>query len=528
MSPKKQAKTDSRAKALAALNAVQNGMDSTLAIAKTNNAVYFSKVQADKAIVLGKWPNLVGLDPLPEVGDTGFLSLLGFGAPFNGSIFTARRADPKFEYNTHINFMWQDLETTQLPCVPLYWERVLELADQLPGPGLLKFKLTLLTNFDTPGELPKGGLLRLSPCEQIHAILHKVATRIRQKASKSELEQWLRTLLSTPATFIHITGEDAKYAEANSLRQDIMAVASAVTFSARQLVWNIYGFKLRKERPDQPPLGADKIATIWRTEIRTSKSQESMTKTSTIDTCFTVMNRIFKPVPEAEDIVKRGEAKYGEQYCLNNLGKLQAIVERCGKSDKILWLMQSIEDQINSGKLLNTELTHAMIKSGAKSLSDPALTRLALKRYLLGEWLDGLDVPVYMKVKCRELFDSYQSFRAYSPLEGDSICDTTWLFRWPKFGKDLLNFLENIIFNPTQHEEHVMRLIVKNSNTPQEALLNQPWLDTITDLQASIRAADVLMDLVLNSHHPDPQCAYTGDGGGGGARGIVGIVCVII
>ena len=57
---------------------------------------------------------------------------------------------------------------------------------------------------------------------------------------------WLRVLLSSPIVFIRRVIYDDKYAEANSLREDILGTGAAVEETIRQLCLNISGFKLQK------------------------------------------------------------------------------------------------------------------------------------------------------------------------------------------------------------------------------------------------------------------------------------------
>ncbi len=470
------------------------------------NEAYYANVQSDIDTIIDKWPNIVSFNALPESGADGYLSMVGYGAPFSPVVFDARQSEAVFELSCHVNFMWQDFTKSVMPWIPLYWERTVELSEQMPGPGLLKSKLVFAVNFTNGDKLPRGGLLRVSPCEQSHAVLHKIANRIRANAQQGELDMWLRSLLSAPCSFQKAVSEDAKYAEANSLRQDACQIATAVALTARQLIYNVNGFKAKKEKPGQPPMSAEKLAKFWEDNIRVSTSQKFMTTKSAIDVCMTLFQRMFS-IPEVEDLVKRGESKDGPESWLNSIWKLQEIIYRCNRKDRILWMMYDIEDQQMAGRLTNKDISIASLKSGSKSITDPAMARLALKGHLLGPWLDALDVPPYMKKMVREIFESHESYRRlYSPiatLSEDVIVDTTWIFKWPKFGRDLVDFLETAIYAHSGAEDHTLRMAVKNCNTPDEILTNRPWCDRIEDLRTKIRTTVVV----------DPPAA--GPGGGG-------------
>ena len=207
--------------------------------------------------------------------------------------------------------MWVDANISPLPFVPLYWNRVTDLAAMIE-PGFGKHRVTVLADFPDSGHLPRGGLRHLSPCETIHAVLHACARQIRSgECPQSELTNWLRTLLSYPGVFIKCDDDDAVYAEANSLRQDISGESEAVTFSARQLVYNIVGFKTKKESRLKTILTADKLAQFWDESVRVSQKHKFMTKKSTIDTCLTIYNRLLS-IDGVEEIIADGESRDGE------------------------------------------------------------------------------------------------------------------------------------------------------------------------------------------------------------------------
>ena len=126
------------------------------------------------------------------------------------------------------------------------------------------------------------------------------------------------------------------------------------------------------------------------------------------------------------------------------------------------------------------------IKAGKTSLTDPILACYKLKQYLLGPWLDELNVPPYIKVKSREIFASRKSYRQlYSPLTGE--VDTAWLLGWPVVGSQLLSFLATTIFSPTANEEYVLRRAMKEASVVEEILALKPFCDSIAALKMEIK-----------------------------------------
>lgn len=482
-------------------------------------AKYYAKVDADIAVIVGQWPNIVSTDALPETGTSGFKSLVGYGSPFNPEVYDARFPEPDFAYKTHVNLLWQNMKGTVLSFVPLYWDRVLDLAEVIDRPTVLKRDMVFLANFNSGDTLPRGGLNRLSPCEEVHATVHKIADRIRACAPPEELDQWLRVILSAPAQFMKIAIGDKQYAEVNSLRQDAASVAEAVTFSARQLVYNINGFKASHEKRGDA-LTAEQVAKFYETEVRTSKKHRYLTKKSTIDVCLTIKSRMYS-IPGAEEIIARDEADHGTDSFWNHLWKQQEIIYRARTPPAILWLMTDLSDQLARGGLTNNDVSVSSIKTGAKSLSDPILCRLTLRDYLLGSWLDALGLPAYMVQKCREIFKDHAAYRAlYNPLvpsdaECVAIVDTTWFLKWPQCGKEVVDFLESTIYTPHPGDLHVLRQAVKNNATCDEILANESFANALASIRTKISATGT-PDAVSGVGCVPPSNGIAQHGPGGG------------
>ena len=449
------------------------------------NKEYLSFVAKDLAIIADQWPDLRGQQPLPLSGTTGYESLVGYGAPFDSAAYDAQYPDDNFQYGCSIHFMWQDFLTAVLHDVPLYWDRVVDYAkDQVRAPGLLRFTSYIVASVVNGDDVPIGGLQRLSPCEQSHGVLHSVATRIAAKAPPEELKGWLRTLLSAPAIFLKKKSHDEKFAEASSLRQDADEVAKTVVFSARQFIYLIGNFKEEKERQMNKSFGSKMIANFWRENVR---GHNMMATPSAIDTCLTVKDRVFV-IPGVEDLIIWFD-KQGLDSWVNTLNKLQEVVYRCKKGATIAWFIRSLKDMILAGKITNDEITNESIKSGKRSLSDPILVAFDMKRYLLGEWLDGRSYPIYVKVKYREIVASHDSWRSlWHPLPDDSssTLDVTWKLTWPKAYKDLLDFIESAVYELGHREESSYKSATTHSLSTKEILEVAPWNKVIEDLDASM------------------------------------------
>ena len=183
------------------------------------------------------------------------------------------------------------------------------------------------------------------------------------------------------------------------------------TVGARQMVHNIWAFKCRKEKTKGVTFGAEKIAEFWNTHVRTSNKTKSLCKKNTVDTCLTLHSRLLS-IPGMEEIITSDERINGSDSFYNSLWRLQEIIYRCQKKEKIEWMMYYIDDGLHSGKFTAAELSVAALKQGSpRSVTDVGIMCYNLKNYLLGEWLDARDVPDHLRIKIREIFQNHHNMR---------------------------------------------------------------------------------------------------------------------
>ena len=101
----------------------------------SSNSAYFAKLQEALNAIHAVWPDISSLDALPLVGDSGHLGLTGFVAPFDPVVYTTMRAaSENYMGKAGINFFWHNVLQSMTPYVPIYLDRVLELAAAIvPG-----------------------------------------------------------------------------------------------------------------------------------------------------------------------------------------------------------------------------------------------------------------------------------------------------------------------------------------------------------------------------------------------------------
>ena len=463
-------------------------------IASNVNEGYFSVVQEALNAIFEKFPNIASLDPLPESGAGGFWCLSGFLAPYSPFAYNAHWASgpSTMEYQCGINIFWQNILLSAIPWVPLNMDEVSAFAEKMT-PNVVRSPIVLNAGFSEGAQLPRGALVRLSPDELVHALVLRVGKEIASGKTDEELKPWLRVMLSCPAIFKRCDTSDQQYAEANSCRQDFVAQRDLTEHTARQIVYNIHGFKLRKGAA----MSASMVAEFWATEVRTAKSQAFMCKKSTVDTCLTLFERVFS-VPDAESIICAAESRDGRDTVWASLWKLQEVVYRCGNKGKIVWALAAIDDWIRSEKTNNKEVTINSLKTGGKSLTDVCLFQLKLKTHLLSTWLDSLAFPGNVKEKLRSVFQSHDSYRKlYNPL-GGAVADCKYMYRWSQAALDTVGLIEGLVYLSTPADESMFRQAVKNSNSVDEVLSWSPYNEKIQEIR------DQLARLVAGSEPEVP------------------------
>ena len=454
------------------------------------NTSYHALVQQDLDIIRTQWPDIADLDPLTLDG-----AEPGFVAPFNVGVFDAQYKMAGFDmaYTCGVNFFWFDVLRSISPMVPLYRERVEDLAaDQFDRPGAQwsSMSMTVAITFQAGDNLPKGSLLRVTPDEITHAVVLAVAKRIRSEAPKEELDQWRRMLLSVPCTFRRLDSMDEKFSEQARIRQRFFDTSKAVTLSARQMVHTVVGFKNRKMKEENRSYSAADVAMFWQQHV--SKSTDSFGNKHVVDACLTIHDRLFT-ITGIEDMIAKSEAKLGATSPWCSVWRLQALIDRAKTPAKLTWVMFAVQDQLDTSKIRHEEVTIQALKSGTKgSLSDVALQQLKLKPYLLGQWLDEKTVAGEIKASLREIFESHSSYHAkYNPLNHQPEPDLTYMLAWPKIGKMIADFLESALYNPSSSEELCLRQALRNNRTAQETLAYQPWCDNNAEINQELARTPV-------------------------------------
>jgi hypothetical protein len=240
--------------------------------------------------------------------------LTGFLEPFNVDVFNKKFAAMESTYYVcGFNIFSLDFCGSMTPFIPMNEDRVRELIPiHFQKPRMFPYNIPIAPDFG--GDLvalPPTTLISLFPMEVVHALLFSLEDQLnaKPKMPQGEKTKWLQVLLSMPVQFQRIDKYDLRYAEALNQRIKIMATANVVALTARQQIYNIYAFKLRKEQTSGPQ-SAGSLAR-WYEDFCIQAAGEVPMSKSAVDSALTIKERVFI-MSEAETIVEDNVACRGE------------------------------------------------------------------------------------------------------------------------------------------------------------------------------------------------------------------------
>ena len=188
------------------------------------------------------------------------------------------------------------------------------------GPIPLKKAIGVAVNsVDFPVDAHKGGLLMITPEEQAHAILLKVADDVRQGAKNHK--QWRLVLLSVPVYIDVIPKEEQVQWEAHNARQLILQDHWTMARTAQQQCYEVVVVK----NTLQTTLGLlptrKEISDKFRKSIKLADGRQEDYSENFVKDAMTIYERILSSPPLAQIIVEQ-EKQDGNACLWNNIGKL--------------------------------------------------------------------------------------------------------------------------------------------------------------------------------------------------------------
>ena len=246
--------------------------------------------------------------------------------------------------------------STMTPNVPMSLKRTMEFANFIfDGEGVKHAKFPIMIPVDIVDDLPKttGNWKMISPEELVHAFLLKLKERIDSGCSEDEMLQWKKVALSYPAQFEVIASGagqgDHLYWEAWKNRQVMIQASDTVRRTARQLCWEVFGFKERKQLETGEVLTVAKLQEQY-SKAKTAESNRTEIQDNFVASALSIHEKLLAD-PEVNKALDTLEDRYGLQSSLNSITKLKVVIEKTENADTRRWVVNSIVDMIKSAMI---------------------------------------------------------------------------------------------------------------------------------------------------------------------------------
>lgn len=221
------------------------------------------------------------------------------------------------------------------------------------GPRHTKYPVVLAVGLATDVALTKLSWKQISPEELLHSFLLKLASRINDNCDEEELKAWKLVALSYPAQFEIISGQDAIYWEAWKNRQLLIQSSDTVKRTARQLCWEVHGFKERKQLESGEVISIAKIQELY-SKAKTADSNKTEIQDNFVASALSIHEKLL-----TDDEINRAldalEESYSLGSCLNSLTKLKVVIEKTEDVESRRWVINSIVDLIEANILTNEQ-----------------------------------------------------------------------------------------------------------------------------------------------------------------------------
>ena len=182
-----------------------------------------------------------------------------------------------------------------------------------------------------------------------------------------------------------------------------------------------------------------------------SSSSEPVNK-SFCDIALTIWNRALI-IPEVNEVIQAME-EHRHESIFAHVSKMQAIIEKCGKSQySVKWAFCGLADMFTAGKLNPESMSVRALQgktsgSHGKGTVDLVLMRMHIRDFVTGtlaQSLNGISPEVINKVK--EVSTGHAEYRGYAGFEhiSDNLPGQSWRAGWTDSETALLQLLEDTI-----------------------------------------------------------------------------------
>ena len=329
------------------------------------NSTYMTSIVAAYNAVKEALPEMLTNCALPvrasEAAKEGPLQgLTGFSEPWTQELY-----DEKYPTFTNTDGMDCALTLHSLdvlgsitPWIPFDEERVRQLIPIcFDEPKQFPYKILIPVDFGPNSGLQASPMAHCMPPELLHALVLSIADRIGQPTWEAERKKWLRVLLSMPCTMVRMDKQDDRYSQALNKRTEHFAVGMVTKLTVRQTIYNVHGFKVRKQI-SSTWRGTNKIAAFYQAHCKTAPGEQPLSKQA-IDQCRNILSEIFS-IPRCETIVADLEKLFGPN--VKQVGITLDFINtlfwrKKNAKNNIEWLLEYIWDGVSQKYLSINDLT---------------------------------------------------------------------------------------------------------------------------------------------------------------------------
>ena len=216
---------------------------------------------------------------------------------------------------------------------------------------------------DFPVEAHKGSLLMISPEEQAHAILLKVAEDVRQGAKNHK--EWRLVLLSVPIYIEVIPKEEQVQWKAHNARQVLLQDHWTMARTAQQQCYEVVVVKNALQTSLGRLLQKKEISEKFHRNMKLAAGRQDDYTENFVKDALIIYERILT-VPALAQMIVEQEKRDGQNALWNNIGKLAVLASKTADQEERKWVMDSLEDYQINHRYLSGDLSKHLLQ-GDKS-----------------------------------------------------------------------------------------------------------------------------------------------------------------
>ena len=296
-----------------------------------------------------------------------------------------------------------------------------------------------------------GQLQRVSPEENDHFIIFQLANAIKQNASDDVLRRWRNMLLSIPFVFWLIEPGSDRYWKAQNLRELLVDHGDCAKRTTYQRVRDITGFKKDTEKAMNVVLSSSKIKEMFK-RLKLARSSEVVTE-SFVDCAVTIDKRLLS-IGECCDVLTwcdenlMGLPGTKTAHPFSSIYSLQAVIDRGQSQARIAFGFCGLVDALRMEYITPSEFAVKRLGDSKTSYMSVLNMKLCARDYLLGEYLDGLNIQPHCKSDIRRIFADFTSVRTFVTTY-DGECDLSYQANWKKSALLVANLIEDMVYSTT-------------------------------------------------------------------------------